>query len=322
MRILVTGATGFIGTHLVARLLEQHHEVFSLHRYVTGRYVLGADRGLKSVFCDLRDHFAVRRIVHEIQPEAVIHLAAISPVSYSYDHPHEVLDVNINGTVNLAEACLREVAHVRQFLFASTSETFGNGPLPKKEDTPQAPNSPYSVGKLAAEKYVLYMRDAYGFPVTVLRPFNTYGRKDNTHFMVERIVVQMLRGDVVRLGDPSPVRDLLYVDDHVSAYMSCLGNDKAIGEIFNFATGQGITVGEVVKIVREKTNFRGEVLWDTIPRRPLDIQVLYGDSTKAEKVLGWRATLTLDEGLDLTVDYWRKKISSSVEKVAVHTAAN
>ncbi len=321
MRILVTGVTGFIGTHLVARLLEQHHEVFSLQRYVTGRYVLGADRGLKSVFCDLRDHFAVRRIVHEIQPEAVIHLAAVSPVAYSYDHPNEVLEANLTGTVNLAEACLREVAHFRQFLFASTSETYGNGPVPKTEDTPQAPNSPYSVSKLAAEKYILYLRDAYGFPTTVLRPFNTYGRKDNTHFMVERVVVQMLRGDVVKLGDPTPVRDLIYVDDHVSAYMSCLGNEKALGEIFNFSTGCGITVKRVVESLKQITGFRGEIVWDTIPRRPLDIQVLYGDSTKAAKVLGWHPTVTLEEGLSLTVIHWRQKISGSFSETAIREAS-
>ncbi len=321
MRILVTGTTGFIGSHLLARLLEQQQDVFSLQRYVTGRYVLGADRGLKSVFGDLRDHFAVRRILREIQPEVVIHLAAVSPVSYSYDHPNEVMEVNLTGTLNLAEACLREVAHFRQFLFASTSETYGNGPVPKTEETPQNPNSPYSVSKLAAEKYILYMRDAYGFPVTVLRPFNTYGRKDNTHFMVERIVVQMLRGDDVKLGDPTPVRDLIYVDDHVGAYLSCLGNEKAIGEVFNFSSGRGITVQGVLDLLKQITGFRGEIIWDTIPRRPLDIQILCGDSTKAAKVLGWHPTVTLEKGLRLTVDYWRQKISSSVEQLAAGQAS-
>lgn len=322
MRVLLTGASGFVGGHLVEQLLEQQHDVYALQRYVTGRYVLGAERGQKTVFCDLRDHFAVRRVVREVQPEVVIHLAAISPVAYSYDHPNEVLDANINGTVHIAEACLREVAHFRQFLFASTSETYGNGPVPKKEDTPQAPNSPYSVSKLAAEKYVLYLRDAHGFPTTVLRPFNTYGRKDNTHFMVERVVVQMLRGDVVRLGDPTPVRDLLYVDDHVSAYLRCLGNKSAVGEVFNFATGRGITVQGVVELLKQITGFRGEIVWDTIPRRPLDIQVLYGDSTKAREVLGWQPKVTLEQGLRLTVDYWRRKISAREAELAARGAAN
>ena len=313
MRILVTGGTGFVGSRLLERLAEiGGHDLYALHRYVTGRYVLGAEHGVKVVFCDLRDQFAVKCAVREVQPEVVFHLASISPVAYSYDHPNEVLDVNLTGTVNLAESCLREVPHFKHFLFASTSETFGNGPVPKKEDTPQAPNSPYSVSKDAAEKYVLYMWDAYKFPMTVLRPFNTYGRRDNTHFLVERMLVQMLLGDVVKLGDPTPERDLLYIDDHVDAYLTCFAKSQAsIGQVFNFCTGEKITVRALAEKARTIAGFRGQVLWDTIPRRPLDIQVLYGDATKAKSVLGWEAKVSLDEGLRRTSDFWRKKLSDS-----------
>ena len=316
MRILITGATGFVGSHLLPPLVDAKHEVFSLERYVTGRYVLGAERWVKAVFCDLRDHMTVRRVVREVQPEAVIHLASISPVAYSYDHPHEVIETNLTGTVNLAEACLREVPHFRHFLFASTSETYGNGPVPRTEEGPQNPNSPYSLSKLAAEKYLLYLRDACGFPCTVLRPFNTYGRKENTHFVVERIIVQMLGGEVVKLGDPEPVRDLLHIDDHVRAYLICLGNEKALGEVFNFCSGRGVSVRELVDLLRKMTGFRGEVVWDTIPARLLDIQVLIGDAGKAARVLDWQPRISLEEGLRLTVDYWRRKLAASAREVA------
>lgn len=313
MRILVTGATGFVGGRLLERLTEiGGHDLYSLQRYVTGRYVLGADHGVKVVFCDLRDQFAVKCALREVQPEVVFHLAAISPVSYSYEHPNEVLEANLMGTVNLAESCLREVPHFKHLLYASTSETFGNGPVPKREDTPQAPNSPYSVSKHAAEKYVLYMWDAYKFPVTVLRPFNTYGRRDNTHFLVERIIVQMLRGDVVKLGDSTPERDLLYIDDHVEAYLTCMGKpEKSIGQVFNFCTGEKHTVRDLAEKLRDMTGFRGQIIWDTIPRRPLDIQVLYGDAAKAKSVLGWQAKVSLDDGLRRTIDFWRKKLAGS-----------
>ena len=313
MRILVTGATGFVGSRLLERLAEiGGHDLYSLQRYVTGRHVLGADHGAKVVLCDLRDQFAVKCALREVQPEVVFHLAAISPVSYSYDHPNEVLEANLIGTVNLAESCLREVPHFKHFLFASTSETFGNGPLPKREDTPQAPNSPYSVSKHAAEKYVLYMWDAYKFPVTALRPFNTYGRRDSTHYLVERLIVQMLRGDVVKLGDPTPERDLLYIDDHIDAYLTCLAKPEAsIGQVFNFCTGEKLAVRALAERVRDLTGFRGQILWDTIPRRPLDIQVVYGDASKAKSVLGWQFKISLDEGLRSTIDFWRKKLAGS-----------
>ncbi len=310
MRILITGAAGFVGCHMLAPLIEREHEVFSLERHRSWREPLGASTAGRPVFCDLRDHFAVRQVVRDVQPEAVIHLAAISPVSYSYDHPNEILEANLIGTVNLAEACLREVPQFRQFLFASSSETYGKGPVPKTEETPQNPNSPYSVSKLAAEKYVLYLRDAYRLPATVLRLFNTYGRKDNADFVVERTIVQMLRGHTVRLGAPSPVRDLLYVDDHVNAYLSCLGNEKAIGGIFNFSTGRGVSVSELVGLLASLTGFVGEVAWDTIPRRPLDIDRMIGDSSQAEKILGWRPRVNLEEGLRLCIAHWKQRLDS------------
>ncbi len=303
MKILLTGTTGFIGSHILPALAD--HETYSLERYMTTRFAQGFRRNVRTMFADLRDVHAVRGTVREIKPDVVIHLASISPVAYSYEHPQEVIEASLNATVNLAEACLREIPHFRQFLFASTSETYGNGPVPKTEETPQYPNSPYAVGKLAAEKYLLYMRDAYGFPVTVLRPFNTYGRKRDTHFVVEKIVVQMLSTNQVSLGDPNPVRDLLYVDDHVSAYLTCLMNERTIGEVYNFCTGRGVRIEELVQKVGEVTGFQGEVVWNTIPKRPLDIDVLIGSFAKVQRELGWAPRVTLDEGLARTVKYWR-----------------
>lgn len=315
LRVLVTGATGFIGGHLVPRLVERGCDVYSLERYVTGRYVLGQRREVKTVFGDLKEYFAVKRIVQEVQPDVVIHLAAVSPVAYSYDHPHEVIETNLLGTVNLAESCLREVPDFKQFLFASTSETYGNGPTPKTEETPQNPNSPYAVSKFASEKYLLYMRDAYSFPVTILRNFNTYGRKDNTHFVVERTIVQMLQEKNITLGDPTPVRDFQYVDNHVNSFLTCLDMQEAKGEIFNFCTGRSISIKQLTELIGELIGFNGEIIWNTIPARPLDIKELVGDYSKAKRLLGWEPKVTLEEGLRLTIDFWRNKLikSDSVE---------
>ena len=313
MRVLITGETGFVGSRVLERLVQRgEYELYSLRRYVAGRDARGGNGGVKAIVCDLRDHFALKCAIQEVQPEVVFHLAAISPVSYSYDHPNEVLDANLSGTVNLAESCHREVPGFRHFLFASTSETYGNGPVPKREDTPQSPNSPYAISKHAAEKYLLYMWSAYKFPVTILRAFNTYGRRNNADYLVERMIVQMLTSDVVKLGDPTPERDLLHVDDHVEAYLSCFDQPKtSIGEVFVFCTGRKIAVRELAEKLREITGFRGEILWDTIPRRPLDIQVIYGDAGKARSILNWQPELNLEEGLRRSVDFWREKLASS-----------
>jgi dTDP-glucose 4,6-dehydratase len=308
MKILVTGGSGFIGSHLIPKLAE-HHDIYSLERYMTGRYVLGAPRSVKTVFADLRDYFAVRKIVREVQPEVVIHLASVSPVSYSYDHPIEVIETNFLGTVNLAESCLREVPHFKHFLFAGTSEEYGNHKnVPIKENAELRPNSPYAVSKAAADKYLQYMYDAYGFPVTILRNFNTYGRKRNTHFVVERTIIQMLNGKTVKLGDPTPIRDFLYVNDHVNSYLACLYNEKSIGEIINFCTGQGVSIAQLVGMLKEIVGFKGEIVWNSIPKRPLDIAVLVGDRSKAKHLLGWEPKFTLEEGLRLTVDFWKSKL--------------
>jgi len=310
MKVLVTGGSGFIGAELLPKLVELGHEVCSLERYVTGRYVLGARTA--TVFGDLRDGFSIRKLVKDVQPEAVIHLAAISPVAYSYDHPQEVFEVNALGTINLAEACLREVPDFKHFLYAGTSEEYGNqDKFPVTENAELRPNSPYSVSKVAADKYLQYMRAAYDFPVTVLRPFNTYGRKDNTHFVVERTITQMLQGKTVRLGDPTPARDFIYVDDHVDAYLTCLNNPKAKGEVFNFCTGRDITIKGLIGLISKLTGFKGKVQWNTIPARPLDIKKLVGSYEKAKKVLEWRPKYTLEEGLKKTIEFWESKLEGS-----------
>jgi len=305
-KVLVTGGSGFIGSHLIPRLIELEYDVHSLERYVTGRYVLGGRRVVKTIFGDLRDHFAIRDLIRKIQPDAVVHLAAISAVAYSYDHPNEVLETNILSTVNLAECCLREVPHFKHFLFAGTSEEYGNQEdMPIKETAELRPGSPYAVSKVAADKYLQYMCDAFEFPVTVLRNFNTYGRKKNAHFVVERIITQMLKQKTVTLGDPAPVRDLLYVEDHVDSYVTCLGNEKAVGQTFNFCTGHGVSIAQLANQIKELVNFKGEIIWNTIPERPLDVATLIGDNSKAKQLLGWKPRFTLKKGLQLTIDFWK-----------------
>lgn len=299
-KILVTGGNGFIGNSLIPELFKQDFEVFSLQN----RPITSNGDSLKATIlsCDLKDALTVRKLIRKITPDAVIHLAATSPVGYSYEHPQEVMQSNLLGTINLAEACLHEIPDVKQFLFASTSETYGNGPNPKKEEMALNPNSPYAVSKLACEKYLNYLYAAYKFPATILRNFNTYGRTRNTNYVVERAIWQMTQGSSeILMGDPTPTRDFIYVADHISSYLSCLGNDEAIGEVFNFCTGRSVSIKELVELISDLVGFKGKISWHRAPKRPLDIQMLIGDYSKAKRKLGWAPRYTLEEGLKLTI---------------------
>ena len=309
MKVLCTGTTGFIGSQLSQRLAEQDHDVYCLERYVAGRYTAGGKRQLKTVFADLNDHFAVRQTLKQLQPQVIFHLAALTPVSFSYDHPYEALETNFVATVNLAESALRLDRNLQQFIFAATSECYGNQTeFPIKETAEFHPNSPYGVSKVAAVEYLQYMIDAYDFPATLMFPFNSYGRVDSRHFVVERILSQMLAGEKeVRLGDPEPVRDFLYATDHANAYLKALGNEKAVGQRFNACTGVGTKISDLVDKCAEFTEYKGDVVWNTIPKRPLDIYMLIGDNTKAWSLLGWKPKVGLEEGLVKTIECLKEK---------------
>lgn len=305
-RVLVTGSTGFIGTELVKRLRSlSEYEVHTLERYVTGRYTLD-NLGVINHYANLTDYPAIKNLIREIKPEYLIHLAAVSAVSFSYDHYIEVSEADYLGTLNLAEACHRGVPEFKQFIMAGSSEEYGmtltdtNSKL--TEESELQPNSPYACAKVASDLYLRYMGKAFNFPYTVLRPFNTYGRLSNTHFFIERTITQMLKGAGVYLGDPNTVRDWLYMDDHVNGYLKALGNDKAIGQIIQLSTGKGYTTKETAELIAELTSFGGNINWNATPQRPLDARILIGDNSKAKKLLDWEPKYDLKEGLKKTIE--------------------
>jgi len=295
---------------LIDSIDKEKYNVYALIRYVAGRHILGAD--INKYFADLTDTFSIRKIIKELHPEIVVHLASLSAVSYSYEHPQEVINNNLLGSVNLAETCLRENSKLEKFIFASTSETYGNHDskdFPLTEESKQYPNSPYSLSKKSFEEYLKYMGKAYDFPYIIMRPFNTYGRKKNKHFVIERIITQMLTEDKIYLGDPTPKRDFLYVDDHVSAYLDVINSNKDIlHEIFNFCTGNMYSIEEVVNTIKLLTKSDVEVYWNTIPKRPYDIDSLIGSYDKVNRVLGWYPKYTLQSGLEESIKYWRNNI--------------
>ena len=311
-KILLTGSSGFIGQELAKKLVEKGYELHTLDRYVTGRYTLDGSPKVITHYANLTDYPAVRSIIKEVKPDAVIHLAAISAVSFSYEHPIEVSEVNYIGSVNLAEACYKEVPDFKQFITAGTSEEYGMALTSPKEklteESPLMPNSPYAVAKVAFDHYLQYMGKAYNFPYTILRPFNTYGREDNAHFFIERTITQMLKQDKVYLGDPTAIRDWLYVDDHVGGYLKAIGNDNAIRQAINLCTGTGYTTKATAELIAKLTGYKGQIIWNATPARPLDARMLIGDNAKAQELLGWKPEYSLEEGLKKAIEYWRAKL--------------
>jgi dTDP-glucose 4,6-dehydratase len=310
-KVLLTGYTGFVGSELADKLLTMGHEVHVIERYVTGRYSMGNKSRFITHHANLVDYNSIRKIVRDVQPDYTLHLAAISPVAFSYDHYLEVTEANYLATINLAEACYREANTFKQFIFAGTSEEYGTTLMDAKkkldENSELNPNSPYAVSKVASDLYLRYMYKAYTFPYTILRPFNTYGRKDNTHFFIERVITNMLKNDNVLLGDPDAIRDWLYIDDHVEGYIKALGNKKAIGQTIQLCTGKGHTTRETAEIIAKQIGFKGKIVWNATPERPLDAKILIGDNRKAKELLGWEPKYTFEEGIKKTISFLSDK---------------
>lgn len=290
MRVLLTGASGFIGQALSAGL---DHDIVPMHERDA----------------DLRDPDAVTRFVRRAGPEAVIHLAAKTEVAWSFDDYSDVSRVNYVGTVNLAEAVARHAPDAH-FIFASTMETYGRQPQPWEpftEATRQNPCAPYAVAKVAAEHYIRYLAEVSGLRYTILRQTNTYGRRDNDFFVVERIVTQMLRGDVCELGAPEPIRNFLYIDDLVELYRVVVGNEAAVGETFVTGPDNAVSISELADIIRAKLHWDGTIYWRTLPERPGEVWYLNSRADKARTLLGWEPKVTLHDGLDRTIVTWSSR---------------
>lgn len=288
MRLLLTGASGFIGQHLVREFDDYD--------------VIPASEANM----DLRDPSQVDVMVARVQPHVVLHLAARTEVAWSFSAYYDVSNVNYLGTVALAEANRRFNPNLQLFVLASTMETYGHHTTrrPFTETTEQKPAAPYAVAKVAAEKYLEYMDYAYGFPYTTLRQTNTYGRSDNDFFVVERIITQMLRSGVCELGDPEPYRNFLHIDDLVGLYRAVV-DQRPVGETFVTGPANALTIEDLAEKVRGIIEWEGVIEWQTQPKRPGEIYYLNSDPAKAKACLGWSPQIGLDEGLRRTVELWR-----------------
>jgi UDP-glucose 4-epimerase len=310
MRILVTGVSGFIGSYLAERLLSDGHEVAGLARQ-TNRLNHPAFQKLlgrvQMYYGSITDPLAVHQCIRDFQPEVVCHLGAISPVAYSFDHPHEVSQTNYIGTVNVAEAALRECRHLKRFIFSSSMETYGHQPKREAfiETDEQMPAAPYAVAKVGAEKYIHYLHYAHDFPGVCFRQTNAYGRKENSYFVVEAIITQMLKSNVCRLGDPRPVRNFLFIDDLIDLWIKTIhAGEEVNGHSFNTGPDNGLTIAELANKIKGLMGWFGEIEWYTRPRRAGEIFYLNSSAEKAKQILGWEPKVSLSDGLARTIEIW------------------
>ena len=310
MKIFITGMTGFIGSYLAESLLNDGHEVAGLLRQ-TNRLNYPSVKRLAGRaefhYGSLTDYNAVRQALREFRPDAICHLGAITPVAYSFEHPHEVTETNYLGTINLAEAALKECPALKRFIFASSMETYGfqNKREAFVESDEQHPACPYAVAKVAAEKYLQYLHYAHKFPAVSLRQTNCYGRKENDYFIVEAAITQMIRSaESINLGASDPIRNFLFIDDLVSLYKTLLVATNVDGQVFNTGPDNGLRIDDLVLKIARLMDWKGQVKWNTRPRRPGEIYYLNSSNAKVTAATGWEPKVSLEEGLKRTIKLW------------------
>lgn len=317
MKVLITGMLGFIGSHLAEKLVDDGYEVYGVVRRVANRNLEVIGKVLKDVTLvsgDITDYASIRNAMKTVSPDIVTHLAALTPVRDSFERPFEYQQANLVGTMNVAHAMLElPDPQTRKLVAASTAEVYGlQGKEPLKETLALRPTSPYAVSKAAADLYLQMMFHTYNLNGSVIRPTNSYGRKFDTSFIIEYLVTQMLKGEKVYVGAPDSVRDYMYVDDHVNAYLLVIKSAKATGQVYNAGTGVGISNRKLAEMIAERIGYnRKRIKFGQYPPgypyRPSisDQPSILLDATKIRKELNWKPTISIDEGIGRVISYFK-----------------
>ena len=313
--VVVTGAGGFIGSHLVEALVGDGARVRAMLRYTSrgqrGALDLVPEGVLDNVditLGDVRDFDAVRQLC--TGADAVFHLAALIGIPYSYAHPQEVIDTNIIGTSNVLLAA-KELGTLERIVLTSTSEVYGSAlRVPMDEEHPLQAQSPYSATKIAGDALGISFHRSFGLPVTIVRPFNAYGPRQSARAVIPTILSQAIAGGTLRLGTLDTTRDFTYVEDTARAFVAAAEADQALGEVLNAGSGTEVSIREVVRLAGEIVGRELPVEGDDQRLRPQNSEVsrLHSDSSKAKRVAGWQAQVPLKDGLSRTADWIREHL--------------
>ncbi|MDD4957511.1 MAG: GDP-mannose 4,6-dehydratase [Candidatus Omnitrophica bacterium] len=313
-KILVTGAEGFIGSHLTEALIGLGCDVKAMVLYnFMGSYgwletaCSAGDAGPDVFMGDVRDINSVREAMKGV--DVVFHLAALIGIPYSYCSPESYVDTNVKGTLNVLQAA--RDAGVDKVLVTSTSEVYGTAiSVPMSEGHPRQGQSPYSATKIGADALAESFYRSFGLPVAIVRPFNTYGPRQSARAIIPTVVTQILSGKKeIELGALHPTRDLVYVKDTVNGFIAIAASDRTIGEEINIATGEEISIGELADKIREITGSSAIIRKARERTRPekSEVERLVGDPAKLKDLTGWGPGYTLEKGLRATIEWFGRE---------------
>ena len=311
IKILVTGADGFIGSHLTEMLLEQGYDVKALSYYNSFNN-WGWLEGLKHpklevMTGDVRDAHFCKHITKDI--DIIFHLAALIAIPYSYVAPDSYVDTNIKGTLNICQAAKEN--NVKRVIVTSTSEVYGTAKyVPIDENHPKQPQSPYSATKIGADSMALSFYNAFDVPVVVARPFNTYGPRQSARAIIPTIITQIASGvNKIKLGDLSPTRDFNYVKDIAKGFIELSKCDEAIGQEVNICSNFEISMKDTLELIAKLMNSDVKFITDQQRIRPEKSEVfrLWGDNSKINELTGFYPSYSIEEGLTETIQWFLKK---------------
>jgi dTDP-glucose 4,6-dehydratase len=313
--ILVTGAGGFIGSHLVEKLVSLGSEVTAFIRYTSSgnignlKYIDKSVDNLEIFMGDLKDPYACRKAMKG--KDFVFHLGSLISIPYSYINPREYFDNNVNSILNIMQAANDFGTHA--VIHTSTSEVYGTAEIvPIPESHPLKGQSPYSASKIAADKVVESFYRSFDTPVVTVRPFNTYGPRQSIRAVVPTIITQALSQKAILLGDIRPTRDFLYVKDTISGFIAIARSaEKIFGETLNLGTGVETSIEELANLISELSETNAKVVFDASRIRPTKSEVsrLCADVSKSRQILKWEPSISIKDGLSDTIQWFKNFLS-------------
>lgn len=310
--VLITGAGGFIGSHLAEGLVSAGaHTRAMVHYNSTGRRGWVEESSLKDdmeiVAGDIREIDSVRAALKGV--DVVFHLAALIAIPYSYVSPSSFVSTNILGTLNILQES--RYSGVSRVVHTSTSEVYGTArQIPISEEHPLHGQSPYSATKIGADKLAESFHRSFGLPISIVRPFNTYGPRQSARAVIPTIMTQALANGPIRVGNIAPTRDFNYVEDTVRGFMSNAASEKAIGRVINLGTGKEISIGDLARTICSLVGRECQIVQEEQRIRPSGSEVdrLVADNRLADELLGWRPEVSLRDGLQQTLDWLRPNL--------------